>query len=150
MSNDRPPGDRRLTGAPTGERRGPLTVLIVDPDRVAAEQTAAPLRGSCIVGIASSAAGAAALLRQRTPDMILTELDLPDMRGVDFIKYIHRAPETYDILLMVVTNRTRVGDKIAALQAGADNYLVKSLPGMQLEVQVQLLSLFRKVIRVTP
>src|SRR5215813_9223653 len=85
MSSDRPSDDRRLTGAPAGERRGPLTVLIVDPDRVAAERTAAPLRASCIVGIAGSAAGAVALIRQRTPDMILTELDLPDMRGIDFI-----------------------------------------------------------------
>lgn len=135
---------------PAMSRKQPLTVLIVDPDWAAAERIAAPLRVNCIVGIAGSAAGAAALLRQRTPDMILTELDLPDMNGIDFIKSIHGAPETYNVLLLVVTKRASVRDKIAAFQVGADEYLVKPVPGDQLEIRVQLLSRFRQVIRSGP
>lgn len=147
MSNNRPPGSRGLTGAPPPQRRGPMAVLIVDPDRVAAEYLAAPLRRTCIVGIAASAAEAISLLRQRIPDMILTELNLPDSNGIEFIDFIYRAPQTHHVLLMVVTSRASVRDKIAALQAGADDYLVKPVPGTQLEVHVQLISRFRKVIR---
>ncbi len=147
MTTNWPPSARGLTGAPMPQRRGPLAVLIVDPDRQAAEYLAAPLRRTCIVGIAATASDALLLLRQRTPDMILTELNLPDRNGIDFIKYIYRAPETHNVLLMVVTSRASVHDKIAAFQAGADDYLVKPVPGTQLEVHVQLVGRFRKVIR---
>jgi DNA-binding response OmpR family regulator len=124
-----------------------LAVLIVDPDRAAAENLAAPLRPTCIVGIAATASDAISLLRQRIPDMILTELNLPDRSGIDFIKDIYHAPETHNVLLMVVTKRASVHDKIAAFQAGADDYLVKPVPGMELEMHVQLVGRFRKVIR---
>lgn len=147
MNSNRPSGFRGLTGAPAPQRKGPLAVLIVDPDRTAAEYLAAPLRPTCIVGIAATAADAILLLRQRIPDMILTELNLPDRNGIDFIKYIYHAPETHNVLLMVVTSRASVRDKIAAFQAGADDYLVKPVPGTQLEVHVQLVGRFRKVLR---
>jgi two-component system, OmpR family, phosphate regulon response regulator PhoB len=147
MSSNRPPGSRGLTGAPAPKPRGPLAVLIVDPDRAAAENLAAPLRPTCIVGIAATASDAISLLRQRIPDMILTELNLPDRSGIDFIKDIYQAPETHNVLLMVVTKRASVHDKIAAFQAGADDYLVKPVPGMELEMHVQLVGRFRKVIR---
>jgi DNA-binding response OmpR family regulator len=50
------------------------------------------------------------------------------------------------VLLMVVTNRSGVRDKINAFQAGADDYLVKPLDPTVFALRVQLLSRFRKVI----
>src|SRR5581483_339512 len=147
MSGARPPGGRGLTGAPAPQRRGPMAVLIVDPDRAAAEYMAEPLRPTCIVGIAATASDALLLLRQRIPDMIVTELNLPDRSGIEFIKYIYHTPETHNVLLMVVTNRASWRDKIAAFQAGADDFLIKPVPGTQLETHVQLISRFRQVIR---
>ncbi|HEV8194392.1 MAG TPA: response regulator [Ktedonobacterales bacterium] len=122
-------------------------MLIVDPDWAAAESLAAALRPTCIVGIAATASDAISLLRQRTPDMILTELNLPDRSGIEFIKDIYSTPETHNVLLIVVTKRASVHDKIAAFQAGADDYLVKPVPGQKLQIQVQLVGRFRKVIR---
>jgi DNA-binding response OmpR family regulator len=48
---------------------------------------------------------------------------------------------------MAVTHRSLVGDKIAALQAGADDYLVKPVSPDQFDTHVQLISRFRRVIR---
>jgi two-component system response regulator TctD len=54
------------------------------------------------------------------------------------------------VLLMVVTARSGVRDKINAFQAGADDYLVKPLDPAAFALRVQLLSRFRKVIGSSP
>jgi len=58
----------------------------------------------------------------RKPDLIVLDLGLPDRDGVDFIRDM-RAWSTMPIL--VLSARSREEDKIAALDAGADDYLVK-------------------------
>ncbi len=150
MSSDRPRGARGLTGAPTLLPKQSMSVLIVDADSETAQYLAAPLRASCVVGLATTASDAILLIRQRIPDMIVMELNLPDSNGIDFIRYIHHIPETYHVLLMVVTDRASVQDKIAAFKAGADDYLVKPVAWAQLELHLQLLSRFRQVIRIAP
>lgn len=56
------------------------------------------------------------------PDMILLDLGLPDMDGVDVIKKI-RSWST--VAIIVITARSEEQDKIDALDAGADDYLTK-------------------------
>lgn len=56
------------------------------------------------------------------PDVILLDLGLPDMDGIEVIKRIREWSQTPIIVLSV---REREGDKVAALDAGADDYLTK-------------------------
>lgn len=56
------------------------------------------------------------------PDIILLDLGLPDLDGVDVIRKIRSWTETP---IIVVSARSEVGDKIDALDAGADDYLTK-------------------------
>jgi two-component system KDP operon response regulator KdpE len=58
----------------------------------------------------------------RKPDLIILDLGLPDRDGVDFIRDL-RAWSTTPVL--VLSARAQEADKIAALDAGADDYLVK-------------------------
>lgn len=58
----------------------------------------------------------------RKPDLIILDLGLPDRDGVDFIRDL-RTWSTTPVL--VLSARTQETDKIAALDAGADDYLVK-------------------------
>lgn len=58
----------------------------------------------------------------RKPDLVVLDLGLPDRDGVDFIRDL-RAWSTLPIL--VLSARSQEADKIAALDAGADDYLVK-------------------------
>jgi DNA-binding response OmpR family regulator len=124
-----------------------LTVLFVDPDFAQAERLAHPLRSYATIAIVSSAQAALAAIAERTPDMVVTELELPDVSGLDLLRRIHSSAATRNVLLMVVTRRTAVGDKIAAFQAGADDYLVKPVAPDRFETHVLLVSRFRKVIR---
>lgn len=58
----------------------------------------------------------------RKPDLVVLDLGLPDRDGVDFIRDL-RAWSTLPVL--VLSARSQEADKIAALDAGADDYLVK-------------------------
>jgi DNA-binding response OmpR family regulator len=139
------------TGAPGNASGRPpqptLAILFVDPDRVSAERLAHALRGSYLIAFAPTFVAARSAMSQRTPDLVITEMDLPDGNGVDLLASLRGAPATRHVLLMAVTHRSLVGDKIAALQAGADDYLVKPVSPDQFDTHVQLISRFRRVIR---
>jgi two-component system, OmpR family, phosphate regulon response regulator PhoB len=130
----------------TSSARSPLTVLFVDPDRARSEQLAQPLRATCRIGMVSSATIAMEVLYSQPPDLLITELDLPDASGAEFIRRVHSDPQTKDILIMVVTSRASVRDKIAALLAGADDFLVRPLAPEQFAMKVQLLGRFRRIV----
>ena len=133
-------------GGPLQPARSGLTVLFVDPDVNAAQRLARALPGQAVLGIAPTGMAAMNALRERLPSLIVMEMDLPDLSGVDLIGRIHSSPITRNILLMVVTQRSGVRDKIAAFEAGADDYLIKPLDPQQFLLHVQLLSRFRQLI----
>lgn len=71
---------------------------------------------------AKTGAGALMDALSYRPDVILLDLGLPDMDGVDIIKKVR----TWSNLpIIVVSARSEDGDKVAALDAGADDYLTK-------------------------
>ena len=68
--------------------------------------------------------GGAALLEATTknPDVIILDLGLPDADGIDLIRQVRTWSHTP---IIVVSARTEDADKVAALDAGADDYLIK-------------------------
>lgn len=59
------------------------------------------------------------------PDVIVLELALPDIPGVELITRLRTVPETEGVLIIVLTAVTSEASKIGALDAGADDYLTK-------------------------
>jgi DNA-binding response OmpR family regulator len=121
------------------------TILIIDPDHEAGKRLAEALAPS-ITAVVGSARAALEAMKVRLPDLIVTELDLPDASGLEFIARLHAAPATRHVLLLVATRRSSVRDKIAAFQAGADDYLVKPLDPQQFVIHAQMVSRFIQVI----
>ena len=144
MNRGDPNFPRRSTD-PIQAARNALSVLFVDPDIGFAERLAAVLRGRCPVAVVPTARAALAAMKVRMPSLIVTELDLPDRSGIELLALLRESPATRGILLMVVTARHAVTDKVAAFQAGADDYLVKPVDPYRFETQVQLLSKFRQI-----
>src|SRR5262245_24268046 len=62
------------------------------------------------------------------PDLILTDLDLPDMNAVEAITILKKIPLTSGIPIVVLTAETARQWKTKALQAGATEYLLKPIP----------------------
>jgi DNA-binding response OmpR family regulator len=100
-------------------------VLFVDPDSATAHALANVLASRYAVGVAGSLAAAYQALAVMIPTLIVCELTLPDGDGFSFLQRVRATPETRDVLLMVVSSRRSVVDKVAALRAGADDYLTK-------------------------
>jgi DNA-binding response OmpR family regulator len=133
---------RRNTG---GRARAALSVIMVDPDEATARMLANQLAGAQTMIVSTSAAAKYAL-SDGMPDVIVTELDLPDGDGVSLVREIHGNPQTRHILLVVVTRRNAIRDKIAALQAGADDYLVKPVEPEQFVMHIRAVSRFRRIL----
>jgi DNA-binding response OmpR family regulator len=147
MSRGPDPGRQPDPGPGAGRfTRRPPIVLFVDPDRQGVGPLAAALARASDVSVVGSAREALAAVELRMPDLIVTELDLPDAAGVDLIAHIHRTPATHHVLLLVLTGRRSTRDKIAAFQAGADDYLVKPVDPREFALHVQLVSRFQQVI----
>jgi len=70
----------------------------------------------------------------RRPDLVVLDLGLPDGDGIDFIRGLRTWSE---IPIIVLSARTMEADKIAALDAGADDYLVKPFGSGELLARVR-------------
>lgn len=86
--------------------------------------------------------GAAALrsIQLRAPDAIVLDLQLPDIDGLEICRRIRRAGDSTPILML--TARDAVNDRVAGLDVGADDYLVK--PFDLAELLARLRALLRR------
>ena len=72
-------------------------------------------------------------------DLILTDVNMPEMNGVDLVKSLRRLPGHASTPVIMLTSNTEMEDKIAGLQAGADDYLGKTVSPTELELRVKAL-----------
>jgi len=113
-------------------------VLVVEDDRGIAEQLVRALRrGGYQVDHVET--GAAALDR-RDPDVVLLDLELPDTDGVHVCRQLRKKPGT---AIIVITAHGAEADRVTALDAGADDYLVKPF-GLS-ELQARIRAVLRRI-----
>jgi DNA-binding NtrC family response regulator len=101
-------------------------VLVVDDEEDMLETIAYNLeRGGHEVMRASSGAAALAQLAGRTPDLIISDVMMPGMDGLEFCAAVRARAETALTPFLFVTGKGQPGDKYAGLRAGADDYVTK-------------------------
>jgi two-component system, OmpR family, KDP operon response regulator KdpE len=105
-------------------RAGPLRVLVVDDEPAILRFLHASLESQgYIVLTAADARIALEMVRKRTADLILLDLGLPDMDGLDVVRQIRDRGETLPIIIL--SSRENEGAKVTALDLGADDYVTK-------------------------
>ena len=67
------------------------------------------------------------LAREMRPDLILMDLQLPDISGLDAVRQLKDDEETWGIPVVAVTAFAMVGDRDKALVAGCDGYVAKPI-----------------------
>jgi two-component system, OmpR family, response regulator MprA len=87
--------------------------------------------------IAANGMAALAAARERPPDLVVLDLMLP---GVDGLEVARRLRAASDVPIIMLTARDAVPDRVAGLEAGADDYLVKPFAFEELlaRIRVQL------------
>lgn len=75
------------------------------------------------------------------PLLILVDWNMPGMSGLDFIKAVRANPDYNSILLMMVTTETEMANVKVALEAGANEYVMKPFTPEIITNKLQLLGL---------
>ncbi len=76
---------------------------------------------------------------QKTPDLIISDVMMPGMDGYTFIKTIRANPQTAKVPVIMLTSQTDLKDKVAGLEAGADDFISKTVSPDELELRVKAL-----------
>lgn len=78
-------------------------------------------------------------IAEKVPDLVLLDIMLPDMDGLEIVKKLRSRPDTVRIPIILVTAKTTELDKVKGLDIGADDYLTKPFGVMELISRVKAL-----------
>lgn len=113
-------------------------ILVVDDDPAIREMvTLVLMQGGFEVIEAASALEARQTIHSRTPDLILLDWMLPGQSGYEFARSLRRDPSRKEIPIIMLTARDQEGDKVAALDAGADDYVAKPFSVSELLARIR-------------
>lgn len=125
-----------------------MRVLVVDDDPDFAEVVSAVLGAEGIlVKHAPDARHLVEQLDDFRPDLLLLDAMLPDVDGWDAIRIVRTDPEHRDVPILFVTGRTDLKSRVAAFDAGADDYLAKPLVPEELLARVRVRLDRRRLMR---
>jgi DNA-binding NarL/FixJ family response regulator len=125
-----------------------VTVLLADDHRLMREGTAALLATDPrieVVGLARDGGEAVALSERRCPDVVLLDLNMPGMGGLEACA---RLRQVGGVEVIVLTVSEEEPDLYAALRVGAAGYLTKDVPPAELVEAV--LAVARGEVRIAP
>jgi two-component system, OmpR family, response regulator MprA len=126
---------------PEAKPSAAATVLVVDDEPGVRAALARALRIERYdVRLAGDGTEALALLAERSPDAIVLDVAMPDVDGLEVCRRLRATGDRTPVLML--TARDSVDDRVAGLDAGADDYLVK--PFALRELQARLRALLRR------
>ena len=86
---------------------------------------------------ASSGQQALNLARTEKPDLVVLDLMIPDIDGIQVARQLRADPRTREILILMFTAKTQTEDKLEGFDAGADDYLTKPIQPRELLAHVR-------------
>ncbi|MCX5883853.1 MAG: response regulator, partial [Deltaproteobacteria bacterium] len=117
----------------------PIILIADDEDRNLRLMEALLLPMGYDVRMAANGKGAIEMARAISPDVILMDIMMPVMDGVEAVKILKQDEETRAIPVVMVTAFREVSDRVKALEAGADDFLSKPVDKIELRTRVQTL-----------
>ncbi len=116
----------------------PATILVVEDEPAIQELISAALQhAGHRVMRAYSAEEAVPLVNGTLPDVVLLDWMLPGMSGIQFARRLRGEDRTRDLPIIMLTARGEEQDKVAGLDAGADDYLTKPFSPRELVARIK-------------
>ena len=113
-------------------------VLVVDDEPDALELIDYNLRGAGYqVFTAANGTRAMELAQRHLPDLIILDLMLPEIDGIEVCKILRRNTETQDIPIIMLTAKADEIDRVIGLEVGADDYVTKPFSPRELTLRVK-------------
>ena len=126
---------------------GKSRVLVVDDDKAVRESLRRSLEfNGYDVVLAADGAEALAGISAAAPDIVVMDVMMPRLDGIETTKALRQAGN--DLPILVLTARDAVGDRVDGLDAGADDYLTK--PFALQELLARMRALLRRAVPTQP
>lgn len=115
-------------------------ILVVDDDEDILETTARALRSAGHrVLVAQRGADAMQLARETHPDLVVLDIIMPGMNGIEVCRHIRANPELARTPILFLTSKGTIGDKVDGFESGADDYITKPFDLRELALRVKAL-----------
>ena len=116
----------------------PATALVVDDEADVVNLVVHHLQKSGLRTVtAHDGATALDLARRERPGVIVLDLMLPGMTGLEVCRALRRDPTTAGVGIVMLTARGEGGDKVEGFETGADDYVTKPFSPRELVLRVQ-------------
>lgn len=114
------------------------TVMIIEDEADAAELFSEMMRinGFRVIKMFSSAP-AIPMIAQEKPDIILLDVMMPDISGLEVLRYIRREPDLASIPVIILSAKSMPSDIKTGIEAGASMYLTKPVGFQDLKQAVE-------------
>ena len=124
-----------MASSGTGEiKQG--TVLVADDDRLMREVVAAALEGRDLQVVTDGDAAWAALQASNAPRIAVLDWTMPGLTGPDVCRRVRATPTPIAPYIILLTSHSGSDDIVAALSAGADDYVCKPFHAAELRARV--------------
>jgi two-component system OmpR family response regulator len=117
-----------------------MRILIAEDDQVLADGLLRTLRnsGAAVDHVASGTEADAALMTNTELDLLILDLGLPKMHGLDVLKRLRARGSALPVLILTAADS--VDDRVQGLDHGADDYMAKPFSLQELEARVRALT----------
>jgi len=111
---------------------------MAEDDEIVGEVASEALIGAGhAVGLLDNGADALRVIRQRRPDLVILDCNMPEISGVLVLRKMRDMPELADMPVMMLTGRQSARDSEIAYFAGADDYMTKPFDPDELVFRVE-------------
>lgn len=116
-------------------------VLIVDDSKVMREMVAASLRTYGELGLTQASSGLEAIeqLSLRAFDLVVLDLNMPDVGGIEVVEFVRQQDQLRTLPIIIVTTRGDEASRTRALAAGATRFMTKPFSPQELVGEVRTL-----------
>lgn len=121
-----------------------IRILVIDDEPINHQLVARALMPlQCEIHTAENGKGGIAQARGLKPDLIISDVMMPDIDGYEVTRILRREPQFAATPILILTAQSGLQDKLKSFEAGADDHLTKPFDASELVVRVN--SLLRRV-----
>ena len=128
---------RRISALNKGEEEKKGTILIIEDDVKTSSLWSRVLSANYECIMAKTAEEGLEAMDKGVPDLVLLDLLLPDMHGLDLLKRVKKNPVMEEISVIIVSSINDLETRVKGIDLGSDDYLVKPINALEMLARVR-------------